>query len=199
LSESQLAWELEKTMREAGAEGMAFDVIVASGPNAALPHHHPGDRRLQEGDSLIVDMGAKLDGYHSDMTRTFYIGNQPDERFSEIYDLVQTAQTAVLDHLKPGMTGKEVDALARNLIAEAGYGDYFGHGLGHGVGLFIHEGPSLSPRSEEEIIDVDMVLTVEPGIYISGWGGVRIEDLIVITRDGYESISHCPKTPSILI
>ena len=197
MTERVLAWELEKLMREAGADGMAFDVIVASGPNAALPHHHPGSRQLQTGDALIVDMGAKLDGYHSDMTRTFYLGNEPDEQFWSVYNLVQAAQTAVLNQIKPGMNGKELDTVARDIISAAGQGEYFGHGLGHGLGLFIHEAPILSPRTENEILAPGMVITIEPGIYLPGWGGVRIEDLILITEDGFEYLSHCPKEPAI--
>ncbi|MCP4429233.1 MAG: aminopeptidase P family protein [Chloroflexi bacterium] len=197
MSERALAWELEKRMRELGAEGMAFDVIVASGPNAALPHHHPGDRQLRAGDAIIVDMGARLDGYHSDMTRSFYLGAEPDEQFWSVYNVVLAAQTAVLDQIKPGMNGKEVDALARDAIAEAGHSDHFGHGLGHGIGLVIHETPHLSPRSEKEIMAARLAVTIEPGVYIPGWGGVRIEDLIVLTDDGFEYLSHCPKTPVI--
>ena len=199
LSERALAWELEKMMREAGAEGMAFDVIVASGPNTALPHHSPGDRRLQAGDPIILDMGARIAGYHSDLTRSFYLGKAPDERYETVYGLVLAAQTAVLDQIKPGLTSKEADALARDLIAAAEQADYFGHGLGHAVGLAIHEEPFLSPRADEAPIAAGMVLTVEPGIYIPGWGGVRIEDLIVVTADGCQCLSHCPKTPMIFI
>ena len=197
LSEKALAWELEKMMRELGADGMAFDVIVASGPNAALPHHRPGARKLQAGDAIIVDMGAKIDGYHSDMTRSFFLGSEPDAQYWAIYNLTLEAFTAVLDNIKPGMNGKEVDALARDVIAAAGHGDHFGHGLGHGVGLFIHEAPHLSTRAEKETIQAGMVVTVEPGIYIPGWGGVRIEDLILITETGFEYLSHCPKIPVI--
>lgn len=197
MTERALAWKLEMLMREAGADGMAFDVIVASGPNAALPHHHPGSRQLQLGDTLIVDMGARLDGYHSDMTRTFYLGSEPDEPFWSVYHLVQEAQTAVLDHIKPGMNGKTVDALARDLIAAAGHSDHFGHGLGHGLGLFIHEDPFLSPRTEKEILAPGIAITIEPGIYLPGWGGVRIEDLILITENGFDYLSHCPKEPVI--
>jgi Xaa-Pro aminopeptidase len=142
-------------------------------------------------------MGALLDGYHSDLTRTFYLGAEPDEQFWPIYNLVQEAQTAVLDNIKPGLTGKETDALARDVIMQGGYGEQFGHGLGHGVGLEIHETPIMNKTGEKDIIAAGLALTIEPGIYISGWGGVRIEDLIVVTDDGFEYISHCPKEPVI--
>jgi Xaa-Pro aminopeptidase len=198
ITEQAAAWELEKAMREAGAEAMAFDVIVASGPNAALPHHHPGERALQTGDTIIVDMGAQVNGYASDMTRTFFLG-EPDERFRSVYNEVLAAQTAVLRQAKPGMKGTAVDAIARSLITETGHGEHFGHGLGHGLGLFIHEGPFLTylPRGEKYTIESGMTITIEPGIYLPGWGGVRIEDLVLVTDAGLEPISQCPKEPVI--
>lgn len=198
MSERALAWELEKIMREAGASGTAFTTIVASGPNSALPHHQPGDRRLQAGDALIVDLGAELDGYKSDITRTFYLGDEPDEQFQHIYEVVLAAQTAVLQTMTPGMNSKEIYALSRNAIEEAGYGEYSSHGLGHGVGLEIHELPFLSKRHDYPVTS-GMVTTIEPGIYIPGWGGVRIEDLTYVTETGLENISRCPKTPLIPI
>ena len=200
MSERALAWELEKVMRESGADGVAFTVIVASGPNSALPHHHPGDRPLQAGDAVIVDMGAESNGYKSDLTRTFYLGDEPDEQFWEVYEVVQRAQTAVLDSLKAGAHNRAIDALARDLITAAGHGEHFGHGLGHGVGLDIHEGPALSFRSkDEDTVAAGVVMTVEPGVYIPGWGGVRIEDLVHVTETGIELLSQCPKTPIIPI
>lgn len=201
MSERALAWELEKVMREAGgADSAAFTIIVASGPNSALPHYHPGDRPLQVGDPIIVDMGAELNGYKSDLTRTFYVGDEPDGQFWRVYNLVQQAQTAVLDTLKAGVHNKAIDALARNIITQAGYGEHFGHGLGHGVGLEVHEGPALSFRSkEEESVSAGMVTTVEPGVYIPGWGGVRIEDLVHITETGVKLLSQCPKTPVVSV
>jgi Xaa-Pro aminopeptidase len=197
LTERELAWQLEKVMRQAGADSVAFPVIVASGPNGALAHHRPGDRRLQSGDTIVVDMGAARDGYMSDLTRTFYLGNQPDEHFWHVYNLVLQAQTAVLQQARAGMTGKEVDALARDVIAAAGHGDEFGHSLGHGVGLEVHEGPRFSYLAEEDTMPAGAVVTVEPGIYQPGWGGVRIEDLILLTETGLERLSHCPKQPLI--
>lgn len=198
MSEKQIAWELEKTMREAGADGLAFDILVASGPNGASPHHRADARKITVGDTLIVDMGAMLDGYRSDLTRSFYVGNDPSEQFLAIYNTVLAAETAVLETAKPGMTCKAVDSIARDMIAKAGHREHFGHGLGHGVGLDIHEEPFLSQRAtDDKTIEVGMTLTVEPGIYIPGWGGIRIEDLTIITENGLERLSHCPKTPII--
>jgi Xaa-Pro aminopeptidase len=201
MSERELAWLLERSLREEGAESLAFSVIVASGPNAALPHHRPGDRLLQEGDSLIVDMGAQVDGYRSDLTRTFYLaarpGAQPSEPFEEIYAITLRAQEAALAGLRPGLSGVAGDALAREVIATAGHAAHFGHGLGHGVGLDIHEAPRLGPLSTTAALEAGMVVTVEPGIYLPGWGGVRIEDLVVLTGNGAERISQAPKEPVI--
>ena len=197
MNEMQLAWELERRMREAGATGMAFPIIVASGPNAAMAHHQPGERSLQEGDPLIVDMGAEVDGYASDLTRTFYMGSEPDAKFREVYELVDRAQQAALGGLRAGVTGKQVDLLARDTIAASGYAESFGHSLGHGIGLFVHEGPSLSQSFGDRPLPADSIVTVEPGIYLSDWGGVRIEDVVRITDAGPESISQCPKTPAI--
>ncbi|UCG24674.1 MAG: aminopeptidase P family protein [Chloroflexota bacterium] len=197
MSEKQLAWELERRMREAGASGMAFPVIVASGPNGAMAHHQPGERKLQEGDPIIVDMGAEMDGYASDLTRTFYMGPEPDSKFREIYELVDRAQKAALDGLRAGVTGKEVDSLARDTISSGGYAKEFGHSLGHGIGLAVHEGPSLSQTFGDRPLSAESVVTVEPGIYLPGWGGVRIEDVVRITMAGSESISQCPKAPAI--
>jgi Xaa-Pro aminopeptidase len=199
LSERELAWLLERSLREAGAESVAFTVIVASGPNAALPHHRPGDRLLQEGDSLIVDMGAQVDGYRSDLTRTFYLGAQPSEQFEEIYAITLRAQEAALAGLRPGLSGVAGDALAREVIAAAGHAAHFGHGLGHGVGLDIHEAPRLGPLSTTAALEAGMVVTVEPGIYLPDRGGVRIEDLVVLTENGVELLSQAPKEPAIAL
>lgn len=196
ISERAVAWELEKMMRERGADGMAFEVIVASGPNAALAHHRPSERPIQAGDSIVVDMGARLNGYHSDLTRSFYVGAEPDEQFQKVYGLVLEAQTAALEGIRAGLTGKQADALARDVITAAGHADDFGHSLGHGVGLYIHEGPNLSVLNEEAL-PVGAVVTVEPGVYLPNWGGVRIEDLVLVTETGIEFLSHCPKEPVI--
>ena len=195
-SEKALAWELEKIMREAGADGLAFPIIVAAGRNSAKPHHRPSNRTLVEGDSIVVDMGAQVGGYRSDLTRTFYLGSEPDEQFWSIYNLVWEAEQHAIDQLNAGMTGAQADALARDLITQAGYGEAFGHGLGHGVGLDIHEGPSLSRRNEKAL-PAGAVVTVEPGIYLPEWGGVRIEDLVLLENNGVTRLSQCPKSPII--
>lgn len=197
LTEKQLAWELEKRMRELGADGMAFAVTVASGPNGAMAHHKPNGRTLQPGDPIIIDMGAELNGYKSDLTRTFHLGPDPSDQFWQIYNLVHSAQKAALAQMRAGVNGKTIDALARDLITAAGHGDHFGHSLGHGVGLDIHETPRLSYLSDEEIIPAGAVITVEPGVYLPGWGGVRIEDLVLFTETGVELLSQCPKNPII--
>ena len=190
-SERELALELEFIMRRRGAEGLAFDVILASGPNGALPHARPGDRVLTEGDLVVMDFGARFDGYCSDMTRTVCIG-KADEKSRKIYDIVLEAQLASLSAVGPGKTGQEVDAIARRVITEAGYGEQFGHGLGHGVGLAIHEEPRLSPKGNKTL-KPGMVVTVEPGIYLPGLLGVRIEDLVLVTEDGYRVLNHSTK------
>lgn len=198
LTEKQLAWELEKLMMAAGADGLAFATSVASGPNSALPHHTTSSRALQPGDVIIVDMGARLEGYHSDMTRTFYLGGEPPARFWELFRLVQQAQQQTLQHTRPGMTLLEADALARDIIHGAGHKEHFGHGLGHGVGLEIHEDPFLSPRAPaNSILKAGMNVTIEPGIYIPGWGGIRLEDFAWLTVDGWQLLSHTPYDPVI--
>lgn len=201
VSEKQLAWMLEKEMRESGADGMAFDIIVAAGKNSARPHHTPSDYVMQAGDALTVDMGARLNGYHSDMTRSFFLGAEPTDKFWAVYNLVLAAQTAVLTETQAGMTCHAIDALARDVIIAGGHGDDFGHGLGHGVGLEIHEAPGLgsSEAAKGKTAVVGMTVTVEPGIYLPDWGGIRIEDLGVLTENGIELMSHCPKTPIISI
>ena len=198
-SERELAWFVEKSLREAGAESIAFPVIVASGPNAALPHHRPGARQLQQGDTVIVDLGATVGGYNSDLTRTFHVGASPTQRFWDIYNLTLSAQTTSLAGMRAGMTGREIDALARDVIAAGGHADHFGHGLGHGVGLAVHEDPRLSWRNDSNAIPANAVATVEPGIYLPGWGGIRLEDLVLFTDEGVELLSHCPKEPLIAL
>ena len=192
MTEAQIAWELEAHMRTHGATGLAFDIIVASGPNAALPHHHAADRPIQEGEPITIDWGAELDGYRSDLTRTIVLG-EPDAKFREVYGIVLKAQLNAIEHFKAGISGKEADAFARDVIVAAGYGDYFGHSLGHGIGLATHEGPRASFMAEHEVLPAGTLITVEPGIYIPGWGGVRIEDMVLLKEGGVEVLSNLPK------
>lgn len=189
-TERQVAWEIEKRLREGGAESMAFPPIVAAGPNSARPHHHPGDYVLKNGEPIIIDMGAKVDGYCSDMTRTFILG-LADEQFRKIYSLVRRAQALAEAGLKAGMDSLAGDALAREVIAAAGYGEAFGHSLGHGVGLAVHETPNLSPsEARRGVLPAGCVLTVEPGIYLEGWGGVRLEDMVLLHPEGAEVLNQ---------
>ena len=192
MTERDISWALHLRMRELGAEGPGFDTIVAAGPNGALPHHRADDTPVRAGDGLVIDMGANFDGYRSDLTRTFVVGAEPSDKFREIYGIVLNAQLAAIDAAEPGMTGEELDDVARQVIADAGYGDEFGHGLGHGVGLAIHERPMVVPTSEDEIED-GMVFTIEPGIYIPGWGGVRIEDIVVMEGGRAKPLTGSPK------
>lgn len=178
LTELELAWEIERFMREHGSEPIPFPVIAASGPNAALPHAQPSERAIQDCETVVVDIGASVNGYTSDMTRTFCAG-KPDGRFKEIHDIVSRAQREAFTGLKAGITGAALDKIARDVIAEAGYGKSFGHALGHGVGLETHEAPRIGPRSRD-IIEDGIVITIEPGIYLPGWGGIRIEDDVVL-------------------
>ena len=191
MTEKQVAWDIEKAMRELGAESIAFGIIVGAGPNGALPHHRADDTVIQSGDPVVIDMGATYEGYRSDLTRTFCIG-PPDDRFREIYDTVFGAQVAAEEAACPGMTGAEVDSIARDHIAAAGYGEYFGHGLGHGIGLAVHERPRIAPNSKD-VLEDGMVFTVEPGIYIPGWGGVRIEDIVALEGGRTKVLSKSPK------
>ncbi len=184
-SELELARAISRGVVEAGAEGDAFTPIVASGPNAAEPHAEPGERLLVPGEPVIFDVGARLGGYCSDISRTVVVGGlaKSDARFREIYAIVRRAQLAAIAGIRPGMSGVEADAIARRIIEDAGYGDRFGHSLGHGVGLATHEHPSLAPRSAGAL-EPGMVFTVEPGIYLPGWGGVRLEQMVLLTKDG---------------
>jgi Xaa-Pro aminopeptidase len=191
VTEREIAWRLERSMREQGAESTSFDIIVASGPNAALPHHRPSDRPVEFGEPIVIDMGARLHGYCSDLSRTPILG-KPDARYTEIYDLVLGAQETAISAVQSGMSGHDADKLARDVIEKAGYGDNFGHGTGHGVGLLIHESPRVSRNAKDELHD-GMVFTVEPGIYIPGWGGVRIEDILVLENGKARNLTGAPK------
>jgi len=190
-TENRIAWEIERHARENGAEHLSFPTIVAAGPHGAMPHAMPRDHAVQEGDGVVIDMGVIVDGYCSDLTRTIAVG-RPDPKFLEIYDIVLTAQRTAEELVRTGMTGEEAHMLAHNVIAEAGYGENFGHGLGHGVGLLVHEGPRLARNSTDVLVD-GMVATIEPGIYITGWGGVRIEDQVVFEGGRARIMSGAPK------
>ena len=190
-TEREVAWQLEKAMRDAGADSLSFDTIVAAGPNGAMPHHRPSDSVIKTGAPIVIDMGAKVGGYCSDITRTVCVG-EPDETFRNIYDIVLGAQLTGIATVRPGMSGGDADDLSRGVIAEAGYADNFGHSLGHGVGLAIHEYPRLGPKSGDTL-EESMVFTVEPGIYLPGWGGVRIEDVVMLGKEGATILSKAAK------
>jgi Xaa-Pro aminopeptidase len=191
MTEKQVAWDIERTMRELGADERAFGTIVGSGPNGAMAHAIPGSRILREGEPIVIDMGARLNGYHSDMTRTIILG-EPTDKFREIYNIVLKAHLEAERAARAGIAGTAVDKVARDIVEAAGYGDLFSHGLGHGVGLEVHEGPSFSKFSEDTIQEGN-VISVEPGIYIEGWGGVRIEDLVLIRPDDAEVLTLADK------
>ncbi|MCF8067500.1 MAG: aminopeptidase P family protein [Desulfobacterales bacterium] len=187
MTEKEAAWELEKIMRENGADRLSFPTIVASGPNSALPHAVPGNRKIRESEPVLFDWGIKLNGYCSDISRTTVIG-KPDDMFRKVYQTVFDAQYMAIDAIKPGSSAKAVDAVARNYIHKKGFKGKFDHSLGHGVGLAIHELPRLSPISDATL-EPGMVTTVEPGIYIEGWGGVRIENMVAVTDDGADVLN----------
>lgn len=189
VTEAELAAEMEYRMRKMGAKGPAFDTIVATGRHSALPHARPRKVQIGKNDILLLDFGAVYEGYASDMTRTLWIGSNPKKKFKEIYEIVNDAVNEVVGKAKPGMTGVEIDALAREYIKSKGYGEYFGHGLGHGVGLEVHEKPVLSPKFKGKI-EKNSVFTIEPGIYLPQFGGVRIEELAVMKENGVEVITE---------
>lgn len=192
VTEAQVRNRLEVLLRELGASGPSYETIVAAGPvNAALPHHRPTDTSLADGDLVIIDVGALVDGYHSDMTRTFVVG-EPSSQQTEMYGLVLGAQRAGLAAVAAGVPCREVDAACRRMIGDAGYGDWFSHGTGHGVGLLIHEEPYQNAVSEA-VLQVGDVVTIEPGVYRDGFGGIRVEDLVVVTDDGCRALTAFPK------
>ena len=190
-TEQELAWRFLELFHEAGADGPAYDPIVAAGPNGASPHAVPTEDVIQAGTTVVIDAACVFRGYASDCTRTFATGDLP-ERLAEAYAVCREAQQEGLEAVRPGAGGKEVDGVARDRITAAGFGDFFGHGLGHGVGLLVHEGPRLSQESEDEL-DAGNVVTVEPGIYLSGEGGIRIEDLVIVSEDGPDVLTSFTK------
>ncbi len=191
IKENQLAAELEYILRKKGAEGPAFSFIVASGYRSAWPHGVASEKQLEEGQLVTLDFGITYGGYCSDMTRTVFLGN-PGKKYEEVWHIVSHAQQAALDGLKKGVSGKELDALARKVIEDAGLGKNFGHGLGHGLGLEAHEAPTISRKGKDKLVP-GMIITIEPGIYIEGWGGIRIEDMVLIKDEGYEILSSSPR------
>ena len=191
MKERDIALEIEFYMRHHGATSSSFETIVASGERSALPHGVASDRILQYGEYVKLDFGAFYQGYCSDITRTVMLG-KPTERHREIYQIVLEAQLTTLEQIRPGMSGREADAIARNIITKHGYGDLFGHGTGHGLGMEIHESPRLS-LTGDTVLEPGMTVTVEPGIYIAGFGGVRIEDDVVITSTGVDILTHATK------
>jgi Xaa-Pro aminopeptidase len=196
MTEQELKAKLESKMLELGAEGTSFDTIVASGYRGALPHGVASEKVIEQGELITLDFGAYYKGYSSDITRTFAIG-EPDEKMKEIYQIVLTANQKGIEAAKAGITGKELDAVARDYITEQGYGEAFGHSLGHGIGLDVHEGPTLSKKSDS-LLQQNNCVTIEPGIYVDGLGGVRIEDDILITENGCELFTKCTKDLIIL-
>ena len=196
-TELEIAGLLEDALRRHGSEDHPFPTIVASGPRAALPHARTSTRVVAPGDLLLVDFGAALDGYVCDVTRTFVVGAPPTARQGEIYELVRRAQAAAIAGLRAGLTGRQADALARDPIEAGGHGPAFGHSLGHGLGLEVHEAPRLA-RSADQVLPPGAVVTVEPGVYYSGWGGVRIEDDVALTGDGATLLTHFPRDLLVL-
>jgi len=191
MSEQEVAWEIEKFVREKGSEPIPFNIIVASGPNSAMPHAKTSSRTINSGEPVVIDMGARLQGYSSDLSRTICLGS-PDDTFKKVYDTVLGAQLEAIAKIEEGITGEQADGLARTIIEQGDYGEAFGHALGHGVGLAPHESPRLGPNSADTLAS-GMVFTIEPGIYLPGWGGVRIEDTVVMESSKIRVISKARK------
>ncbi len=191
MTELELAWEIEKFLRENGSEQIPFDVIVASGPNSALPHAKPSQRNIKPGEPVLIDIGARYKCYGSDISRTICLG-KPDDTLKKAYEAVLAAQLKAIAEITAGITGEQADAIGREVIKEAGFGTSFGHGLGHGLGLALHEQPRLGPGSPDRLLD-GTVFTVEPGIYLTGWGGVRVEDTVVMENGKIRVISQTKK------
>ena len=192
VTEVDFALALDTAMRRGGAESVAFETIVASGPNSAKPHHHPTERVIGAGEPVVVDFGATFEGYRSDMTRTFYVGGEPEGEMARVFEVVRESQAKGVAAVAPGVGCKEVDDVCRAVIAEAGWAERFEHGTGHGVGLDIHEAPTVSPLGTATLVP-GMIITVEPGVYLPGTGGVRIEDTLVVTAEGSRPLTNFSK------
>jgi Xaa-Pro aminopeptidase len=197
VTEKSLAWLLEAKLKEAGAEGLSFPAIVASGPNSAMPHAEPTDRKIQVGEPIMFDFGIRMDGYCSDMTRMAILG-EPDDMYRKVYETVLHAQQKATQTIKAGVSSKAVDAVARDHIDAQGFKGKFGHGLGHGVGLAIHEAPRLSPLSETPL-KAQTIVTVEPGIYLPDWGGIRLENMVAVREDGADVLNKTDPADMIII
>jgi Xaa-Pro aminopeptidase len=191
ITENEAAWEIEKILRQEGSEGIPFEIIMASGSNSALPHARPAEKIICSGEPVLIDMGARINGYCSDFSRTLFLG-ETDKSLQEIYNIVLKAQVTAVERIESGMDASQADRLARSVVEQAGYGDAFGHGLGHGVGLAVHEFPTLGPRSSDSLAD-GMVFTIEPGIYLAGKGGVRIEDMVVLKNGKAKVLTKAKK------
>lgn len=196
MAECNAAFEIETAMKKKGADGLAFDIIVASGKRAALPHGKASDKKIRKSEMVIVDLGAKYHGYNSDETCTF-ITSKPDKKQKEIYQIVKDAHDKAIEAVKPGVKASYIDSVARDFIKKAGYGKYFGHGTGHGVGLAVHEWPNISPYNNN-VVEEGMIFTIEPGIYISGWGGARIEDMVLVTASGCDILTEMSKELQVI-
>ncbi len=188
--EAEIAWEMEFFMKTNGAEALGFDIIVASGKRSALPHGRASGKRIEKGDFILIDFGSSFEGYHSDQTRTLVCG-EPSSEQEKVYQVVKEAHDRAIELIRPGIPIHAVDEAARGHIRECGYGEYFGHGLGHGIGLAVHEDPFVNAENKG-LVQEGMVFTVEPGVYIPDWGGVRIEDMILVTPQGAEILTHLP-------
>lgn len=193
LTEAEFALALDTAMRRHGAESSAFETIVASGPNSAKPHHRPTERKIRDAEAVVVDFGATFEGYRSDMTRTFFVGGEPEGELARVFEVVRDSQARGVAAVGPGVAAKAIDEVCRNVIAEAGWADRFEHGTGHGVGLDIHEAPMVSALGTATLA-AGMTVTVEPGVYLPGTGGVRIEDTLVVTETGSRPLTNFVKT-----
>jgi Xaa-Pro aminopeptidase len=194
--ENEVAFEMECFMKKSGADAVSFDTIIASGKRSALPHGKASAKRIDKGDLILIDFGSRFQGYHSDETCTVVLG-RPSPEQKKVHQVVKDAHDKAIEMVRPGIPICEVDGTARNYIRDCGYGDYFGHGLGHGVGLVVHEEPGVSGESKG-VVEDGMVFTIEPGIYIPDWGGVRLEDMILVTSQGAEVLTSLPKELIVL-